>query len=181
MAATVTIRRWTGSSGSPTKTNITSVNTRANAADTHTTSGTGDSILVPAVGTNYSYWLSTRLSVDSISSGTVDNLRWYTDGSNNFGTGVTCKGAAASDYVQATGTPGQSGTQLTAEDHPKLGGTPINIFSFTSSSPKTVNGSTGSTGDFGDFLVYQMEIASSASDGATGAEKFTWRYDDTSS
>ncbi len=65
MAATVTIRRWTGSSGAPTKTNITSINTRANAEDAHSTAGTSNSILIPTSGTNYSYWVATRLSVDA--------------------------------------------------------------------------------------------------------------------
>ena len=71
MAATVTIRRWTGSSGAPTKTNITSINTRANAEDAHSTAGTSNSILIPTSGTNYSYWVATRLSVDAITGGTV--------------------------------------------------------------------------------------------------------------
>ncbi len=181
MAATVTIRRWTGSSGSPTKTNIAGINTRANAEDAHTTAGTDNSILVPAVGTNYSYWVSTRLSVDARTTGTVDNLRWYTDGSNNFGTGITCVGNTASAYVQATGTLGQTGLQLTALNHAKLAGEPVNVFTFTSGSPKTVTGSTTSTGDFGHFFVYQIAVASSASSGASGAETFTWKYDDTSS
>ena len=181
MAATVTIRRWTGSSGSPTKTDITSINTRANAEDTHTTSGTTNSILIPTSGSNYSYWVSTRLSVDAITSGTVDNLKWYTDGSNNFGTGVTCIGNTASSYVQATGTAGQTGIELTTGNHASLAGSPSNVFSYTSGSPASVTGSTSTTGDTGHFFVYQIVIASNAASGATASETFTWKYDDTSS
>ena len=181
MAATVTIRRWTGTSGSPTKNDITSINTRANAEDTHTTSGTTNSILIPAAGSNYSYWVSTRLSVDAINSGTVDNFKWYTDGSNNFGTGVTCIGNSASSYVQATGTPGQTGLELTTSNHSGLTTDPVNVFTFSSGSPKSVTGSATSTGDAGHFFVYQIVVDSTAASGATASETFTWKYDDTSS
>ena len=181
MAATVTIRRWTGTSGSPTKTDITSINTRANAEDTHTTAGTTNSILIPAAGSNYSYWVSTRLSVDAITGGTVDNLKWYTDGSNNFGTGVTCIGESASAYVQATGTAGQTGIELTTTNHASLGTDPVNVFTYTSGSPKSLTGSSSTTGDIGHFFVYQMVVDSTAASGATASETFTWKYDDTSS
>lgn len=181
MAATVTIRRWTGSSGSPTKTDITGINTRANAEDAHSTAGTSNSILVPDSGTNYSYWVSTRLSVDAITGGTVDNIRWYSDGANGFGTGITCVGNTASDYVQATGDQGESGTQLTTGNHADLTGAPVDVFTHTSASPKAVTGSASSTGDLGHFFVYQIGVADTASSGATAQETFTWAYDDTSS
>jgi hypothetical protein len=182
MAATITIRRWTGATGSPTKTDITSINTRVNAEDTHTTGGTTNSILVPTDATsNYSYWASTRLSCDAITGGTVDNLRWYTDGSNNFGTGVTCSGEAADTYVTAPGTPGTSGTQLTTANHSGLTGNEVNLFTYNSGAAKALSGTTTATGDFGAWLVYQMAVTSAAASGATAQETFTWKYDDTSS
>lgn len=181
MAATVTIRRWTGDSASPTKTNITGINTRANAEDSHSTAGTANAILVPTTGSSYSYWVSTRLSVDAITSGTVDNVHWYSDGTNNFGTGITCLGNTAPSYVQATGTPGKTGNQLSTANYPSLAAAPVDVFTFTSSSPKSVAGSTTTTGDFGDFLIYQIEVGAAAGGGATGTETFTWKYDDTSS
>lgn len=181
MAATVTIRRWTGASGSPTKTDITGINTRVNAEDTHTTAGTSNSVLVPSSGSNYSYWASTRLSVDAITGGTVNNLRWYSDGTNSFGTGVTCVGNTASGYVQATGTVGETGTQLTTGNYATLSAAPVNVFTHTSASPKTVTGTTSTTGDLGDFFVYQIAVATTAASGATAQETWTWAYDDTSS
>lgn len=179
MSATILIRRLT--STGPTATDITSINTRANAEDAHSTAGTSNSILVPTAGTNYSYWVSTRLDVTAITSGTVDNLRWYTDGSNTLGTGVTCKGQEATSYVQATGTPGTSGTQLTTGNHAGLTGSPVDVFTFTSGSPKTLTGTTTTTGQFGSEFVYQIEVGTTASSGATGSETFTWKVDDTSS
>lgn len=179
MAATVQIVRLTGAG--PTATDITSINTRANAEDAHTTAGTSNSILVPAAGTNYSYWVVTRLNVTAITSGTVDNVKWYTDGSNNFGTGVTCKGNTATGYVQATGTPGTTGTQLTTGNYATLAGAPSDVFAYTSGSPLSVSGTTTTTGQFGDRVVYQIEVGTTAASGATATETFTWRYDDTSS
>ncbi len=181
MSATVSIRRWTGSSGDPTKTDITSINTRANAEDAHSTAGTSNSILIPGAGSNYSYWVNTRLSVDTISGGTVDNIKWYSDGSNGFGTGVTCVGNSADDYVQATGTPGETGDVLNETNNTELTAAPTDVFGFTSASPKSITGSASTTGDVGQFFVYQMVIGTTAGSGATNQETFTWVYDDTSS
>lgn len=178
MAATVLIRRATGAG--PTLTDITSINTRANAEDAHSTAGTTNSILVPAAGTNYSYWVATRLDVTAITAGTVDNLKWYADGANNFGTGVTCKGNQATAYTQATGTPGTTGLQLTVGNYATVT-TPVDVFTFTSASPAAVTGTTAATGPFGNYFVYQIEVGTTAASGATAAETFTWKYDDTSS
>lgn len=179
MAATVQIVRLTGAG--PTATDITSINTRANAEDAHTTAGTSNSILVPAAGTNYSYWVTTRLNVTAITSGTVDNVKWYTDGSNNFGTGVTCSVGTATGYTQATGTAGTTGTQLTVGNYPTFTLGNANAFTYTSGAPLSVAGSTSATGQFGDRVVYQIEVGTTAASGATAQETFTWRYDDTSS
>lgn len=183
MAATVVINRWTGSSGGPTKTAIQGANTVANASDAHQSTAVGSSnpIRVPSAGTNYSYWVATRLSASVTPSGTINNIRWHTDGANNFGTGVTCKGNDATSYVQASGTAGTTGIQLTVGNYATLSGAPSDVFAHTVGSPKAITGSLSnpSTGDFGDFFVYQIEVASTASPGATGQETFTWLYDET--
>jgi hypothetical protein len=181
MAATVTIRRWTGASGGPTKTDITGINSRANAEDAHSTAGTTNPVRIPDAGSNYSYWVTTRLSCDVTPAGTINNLRWYSDGNNNLGTGVTCVGAVGSNYVQATGTQGTSGTELTQGNHAGLDEAPANVFTYTSGSPKSLTGSISNpnTGDFGQFFVYQVAVASTAGPGATASETFTWQYDET--
>lgn len=177
--ATVLIRRLTGAG--PTATDITSINTRANAEDAHSTAGTTNPIQIPAAGTNYSYWVVTRLDCTVTPAGTINNIKWYTDGGNGFGTGVTCKVNTASGYVQATGTAGTTGTQLTTGNYATLAGAPSDAFAFTTGSPLSVTGSitNPSTGQFGDRVVYQIEVGSTASPGATPAETFTWRYDET--
>jgi len=179
MAATVTIRRLTGAG--PTSTDITSINTRANAEDAHSTAGTTNPIQIPAAGTNYSYWVVTQLSADTTPAGTINNIKWYTDGGNGFGTGVTCKMNTATGYVQATGTPGTTGDILNTTNYSTLAGATSDSFSFTSGSPKSVTGSitNPSTGAFGDRAVYQIEVGTTAGPGATPQETFTFRYDET--
>jgi hypothetical protein len=185
MAATVTVRRHTGTAGSQTKTDITSATTRASASDAPAP-GTADPIPIPGAGTNYSYWVSTRLSADTTPAGTINNLKWYSDGSNNYGTGVTCVAADASTggndgYIQATGTQGTTGTELTQGNHGGLDQAPFDAFSKTSGSPQALGGSIDnpSTGDFGDFVVLQIEVASTAGPGTLSAETFTYQMDET--
>jgi len=179
MAATVLIRRLTGAG--PTATDITSINTRANAEDTHTTAGTSNPIQIPASGTNYSYWVTTRLDATVTPSGTINNVKWFTDGANGLGTGVTCRVGTATGYVQATGTAGTTGTELTAGNYSGFTLGNANAFTYTSGSPLSVTGSISnpSTGQFGDRVVYQIEVADTAAPGATAAETFTWRFDET--
>lgn len=178
MPATVLIRRLT--STGPTATDITSINTRANAEDAHSTADTDNPIQIPASGTNYSYWVVTRLDCTVTPTTTINNVKWYTDGANGFGTGVTCKMNTATDYVQATGTEGTTGTQLTTGNYGTLAGAPSDCFGFTSGSPKSVTGSIDNpdTGQFGDRVVYQLEVADTASAGATSTETFTWKFDE---
>lgn len=178
MAATVTIRRWTGAG--PTKTDITSINTRANAEDAHSTAGTTNPIQIPAAGTNYSFWVVTRLSVDVAPTTGINNIKWYTDGANGFGTGVTCKMNTATGYVQATGTTGTTGDVLNTTNYSTLAGATSDAFSFTSGSPKSVSGSIGAAiGDLGDLVVYQIEVGTTATPGPTAQETFTFRFDET--
>jgi hypothetical protein len=185
MAATVIINRTTGTSPGA-DTDITGINTRANAEDAHSTAGTTNPIRIPSSGTNYSYWVTTRLEVSVTPAGTIDNLRWFTDGANSFGTGVTATGAKASTgadagYREATGTPGTTGTQLLQANHSGLDEAPVDIFTLTSGSPKSLTGTitNPSTGSFGDNWVYQLEVDNTAGPGATTGETFTWRYDET--
>lgn len=181
MGATVQIRRWTGAVGAPTKTDVTSINSRLNAEDAHSTAGTSNSILIPTSGTNYSFWAAFRLNITAIVGGTVNNIKFFTDGANGLGTGVTLKGNSATSYVQATGVAGTSGDQLNTTAYSTLAGAPVDAFTWTSASPLAVAGSSTATGDVGDFVVLQVNVASTANSGATPQETMTFRYDDTSS
>lgn len=175
----VQIHRLTGAG--PTGTDITGINTRANAEDAHTTAGTSNPIRKPAAGTNYSYWVSTRLFFDSSGTGTINNIEWYSDGANGMGTGIGVIGNDASAYTQATGTPGETGDELTTVAYPGLSGAPVDVFSFTTGSPKSIPGDVTDPTDeyFANLFVYQVTVDDTASAGATNQETFTWRYDST--
>lgn len=179
MPATITIRRLT--STTPTSTDITSINTRANAEDAHSTAGTTNPIQIPAAGTNYSFWVVTQLNATTSPSSIINNIKWYTDGTNSFGTGVTMKVNTATGYVQATGTTGTTGNILNTTNYATLAGATSDAFTYTSASPLSVTGSLSnpSTGAFGDRVVYQIEVGTTASPGTTAvAETITWRYDE---
>ena len=176
--ATVKIFRLTGST--PTETDITSINTRLNATDAHSTGGTTNPIKIPDSGTNYSYWATTRLNVtDNPDSNTVDNMKWYTDGSMDYGTGVGMNVAAASGYVQATGAEGETGDELGAT-HTDLINTVTGAGSYTSASPMAIdtsNTGTSSTGFIGDWIAQQVTVDSTAGVGATSTETLTFQFD----
>ncbi len=187
MVAVITINRITGPSGTQVETDITSINTRANAADAHTTGDTASPIEIPSAGTNYSYWVHTQLDATTAPDNLVDNLEWFTDGSNTYGTGVTCNvsQAARASYTEAPGTPGVTGTELTDANY--TGGTltpatPTDVFAEVTGAPLTVSGSTTTTGPFGDMVIYQVSVGTTAVPGdhpPSTPETFTWRYDET--
>ncbi|RLD00135.1 MAG: hypothetical protein DRI65_16655 [Chloroflexota bacterium] len=184
MAATILINRLTGAG--PTQTNITSVNTRGSTSDNPYTTETTNPIPIPTAGTNFSYWLVTQLNCTALPTGTVDAIKWYTDGTNSFGTGVACKVATANVYDQAGGTTGTTGTELTVANYGNgttdLDGAPVDAFGKTSAAPLSVTGSVtsaGSTGLFADRVVYQYGVISTASPGTTIQETISWQYDET--
>jgi hypothetical protein len=183
MAATVTIMRWTGAAGSPTKTDIINTlagNTRANAIDQATSADTTYPVQIPTSGTNCSFWVSTRLSCSVTPANLINNLRWFSDGGNNFGGGITAIVGKAAAYTQATGSNGVSGNPLTTAAYAGLT-SPVDPFTtYPPGSPFALTGSLNNptTGDFGDFVVYQIVVATSALPGATTQETWTWKYDE---
>lgn len=187
MAATVIIERHCGVSGATDITDITDENTRANTYDSHSTADVASPIQVPTSGSNFSYWVHTRLNATGAPTGTIDNLRWFTTDTvaTAFGTDVECLGARANSganngYRQASGTCGTTGDELTTTAHDGLKSSPSNVFSYTSGSPLSLSGTiTGATGRFGDYFVYQTKVGTSAGPGATNKITFTFRYDET--
>jgi hypothetical protein len=181
MAATVIINRLTGAG--PTLTAITGGNTRLSTSDA-AAPGTANPIPIPAAGSNFSFWATTRLQTTVGPSGTVDNLRWYMDGTNNFGTGVTLEAGSVDNYTQATGVVGTSGDELTDTNYSTGTLTPTdpasdNAFGFTSGAPMSVPGSTTTNEQFGDRVAIQITVASTAGAGTVTAETATWKYDET--
>lgn len=174
MAATVVIKQWTGSG--PTVTTIT--NLRYKTADDSSGTDTTYPLVKPSSGTNYSY-VATVVPYASVApTGTINNVKYYSDGSNTYGTGVTLKGIALAQgsYTQATGTQGTSG-DLSAAVY--TSGT--DVFTYSTGSPLSVTGSLVSTTGSGTFQLVQtqMALSTSVSAGTLTAETFTFRYDET--
>lgn len=188
MVATVLIRRLTGAG--PSATDITSINSRANAEDAHSTAGTTNPIVVPTSSTNNSYWVVTRLDATVAAATNLTNIKVYWPSSNTAGTGVTYRAALGSAYTQATGTAGTSGDLLNSTNYgsgnlgTNAAGTDnaVDTDPFTnhpSGTPFAPSGSQASTGQFGVRHLYQAVIATTASPGPTTAQTITWTYDET--
>lgn len=181
MPATVTIRERTGSSGAPTNTDITSANSRYMLADATSAAATTDPLQIPSSGTNYSFWKSRYLNADTSPTGTIDTVKYYTDGANGYGTGVTELVTTAASYVQATGSA-TTGVQLLIGNYAGISPSPPNSsFGYTSGSSLSVAGSISnpSTGKITDFWVEQLGVASTAAPGTITAETKTITYNET--
>lgn len=183
MPATILIERHTGAAtadGGTTKTDITTINTRASVADVHKTTETTDPIPIPTAGNNYSFWVSTRLNCTVTPAGTVNNVKWFSDGVS-FGTGVTVTGAKASTGANVGYREATSAIVLNQTNHTGLDAAPVDVTTLTSGSPLSIVGSISnpSTGRFGDLFVYSFDIGTSATAGATAQNTFTWQYDET--
>src|SRR3972149_2689384 len=155
MTATVQIRRYTGAAS--TGTVISSASTRLGSSDEATN---GSAVRVPTSGSNYSYWANTGLWVTVAADNAINNVKWYTDGTNSFGTGLNLWVGAASAYAQATGTAGSTGNVLSVANYAGLHNAPsANAFQYTSdaASMLVVAGSLGgTTGSGRGFVVLQM-------------------------
>lgn len=185
MAATIQIHRLTGAG--PSNVDITSTTTRSSYSDA-ASPGTSDPVPIPPSGTNYAWWVNTRLNCTVLPDGTVNNLKWYTNTASNPYTGIDLAvgTTTAANYTQATGQSGAgtSGTILNSTNYTGL--TPTtpsdNAWGYGAGAPLSVSGSVssgGSTGLFGDLVVYQHSVDNTASAGAAAAETITWQYDET--
>ncbi len=126
-------------------------------------------IQVPVAGSNYSFTKQLRLNVTVAPVTQLENLRCYSDGSNNLGTGLDIQ------YDK-------SGTFQTQVDT-NIAGTGF----FTSSSGAPIDMDAVNTGPFvgtgyiGDLLRLQMSVASTAQPGEsapTTGEPITFAYDE---
>ena len=150
--------------------NKTSGTVRFKDADNNTVDA-NNPLVVPAADTIYSYTKKLRAYMDALPNTNISNMRWYSDGSNTFGTGISvnCKNIGVtfgSQYKTAMS-----------------GG--ADLFGKTSGSP--LDGDGTDTGPFvpgdddtyiGDIIELQMAVASTASNGALAAETLTLAYDE---
>jgi hypothetical protein len=165
MAATVSIKECNGTG--PTATTVTAL--RFCTTDVYNP-GTNYPLVKPGTGsTNYSYKKSLYLNADTTPTGTINNVKFYSDGNIGW-TGVTIQAKTSATYSQATGTQGTTGAQMT-------GG--ASVASHTSAAPLSVNGtlSNPSTGKISDYVELQAVISDTAVAGTLSSETLTFQYD----
>ena len=185
MAATIKIMRLTGANtlmgGSPLYTDITSASTRMSTSDA-AAPGTANPIPVPTSGSNYSFWVVTQLYSACAPDNSITNIKWYTDGTNTFGTGTGLWVATASGYVVAAGTAGSSGTILSVANYATLdSGGASTAFQYTSNaaSKLAVAGSiANTTGCIGNRVVFQLRVDTTGVAGTSGEETLTFTADE---
>ena len=167
MAATVSVKQSTGAG--PSNTTIT--NLRFNTDDT-ANPGTTNPMVKPAAGTNRSFWKTVYLNADDSPAGTIDNVKFYSDGTISW-TGATVYVGTTGTYTQATGTDGTSGDDSAVAT--------ADVTDFTSGATKSVTGSIDnpSTGKITDYVVMQVDLTTSAVAGTFATETMTFQYDET--
>jgi len=121
-------------------------------------------------GTNYSFKKTVYLNADTAPSGTINNIKFYCDGTIGWA-GVNVEGKVADAYTEPTGTEGTSGDDNNGVD----------IETYSSGSPLSLTGSiTGpDTGKVSQYLELQAVISDAAGAGALSPETVTFRYDET--
>jgi len=119
---------------------------------------------VPGAGSSWSFQKFLRLNFTGTFTN-VSNLRYYTDGSNGFGTGVLLWAQAVAVFATPVLETGSAGY--------------LDAFSYTSGAPLSLGaGPFTGAGDNGLYLQEAMEVQSTATQGALPAEVMTWVWDE---
>lgn len=167
MAATVSVKQCTGAGPATTSAGTSRLCTADNAAP-----GTSYPMVKPTTGTNRSYWQTYYLNADTTPAGTINNVKWYTDGAITWAGVYTYAGTTAT-YTQAVGTEGLTGSDSSVAV--TLGS------SYTSAAPLLVTGSIANpnTGKISDYVVVQADVTTESAAGQLADELITLKYDET--
>lgn len=167
MAATIQIHEMSALESGVDKTAGT---VRFKAAD-NATVDSADPLVIPAADSIYSYTKKLRAYMEAPPSVSVSNLRWYTDGNNGFGTGVT----ATVKNLGVTWCANYNTVQSGGAD----------LFGKTYASP--LDGDATDAGPFvpaddnsyiGDLIETQLAVANTATQGALTGEPLTFAFDE---
>ena len=168
MAATVEIRSYHEAGGDTPDSGVDKAGgtVRFKAADNDTVDA-NNPIVIPGGGTAYSFLKQFRYYAATTPTNSLDNLKFYMDAANNYGTGISlqCKQAAAWTNPVTLGSA--DATSCT------------DAFTYTSGNPLAITGSWSSgTGPFGNYLKVQLTVANTAPQGTTASESITFSYDE---
>ena len=167
MSATIQIHEMSALAAGVDKTSGT---VRFKDAD-NATVDVNNPLVIPAEGTIYSYTKKVRLYMETPPGTNIQNIRWYSDGSNGFGTGVTI-------------TVKNLGVTWGANYKTAMSGG-ADLFGKISADP--LDGDSVDAGPFvladdnsyiGDLIELQMSVASTAENGALTPETVTVAYDE---
>jgi hypothetical protein len=169
MAATIQIHEMSALEAGTDKTSGT---IRFKDADNATVDA-NNPLVIPSVSgeITYSYTKKVRLYMEAPPNTQVNNLRWYTDGGNGFGTGVNVGAKNLGVSWEA-----QHKTPISGEN---------DLFIRTSAAP--LDGDAVDAGPFvpadddsyiGDLIEMQMKVAFTATQGTLVAETLTAAYDE---
>jgi hypothetical protein len=195
MVATVSIYfSFGGEDGTPgTEQDVDALgppNLRFKLAD-NATIDANDKLIIPVEGTNYSLWKQIYLYCDNADSHTLDNLKFYSDGTNSFGTGVDLevglqfplKDHSSSEGYELPTLTGDSGDEMVA-GHTIIT-SKASVFNYTSAAPLTgpsiseAGNVINAAGETSNYLVLQMDVASTATPGELPVdETLTIQYDE---
>jgi hypothetical protein len=145
-------------------------------------------IPVPPSGYNYGYGKCFRLYASALSE-ILSNVKLYGGGVPSAGSGtigwtgiILCVGDQTSDtYVQATGTPGETGTELTAYNGQVSSKTDL-LATYTSGNKKAITlaggvGSKTGVGAITQNIWVQLRVDSTAGHGLLAPYTLTGVYD----
>lgn len=164
MAATVDIVEKNGAGA--TATTKTSSTVRFKNAD-NATVDSANPMVIPTSGTDFSYekWLRLKIGATPPAD-KINNIKFYTDGSNGFGIGVSIYGRSAASYS----TPAEVTTTTGLTE----------IWGWTAAAALALSSTdfSGSATEIGSHVVLTMTVASTATVGALTAETVTFTYDE---
>jgi len=162
MVATVQIIEKNGAGGTPTDKTSGTVRFK-NADDANVDNN--NPMVIPPSGSDWSFEKWLRLNVTVAPAVQISNLKFYMDGANNFGTGVSLWAKAVAAYATPAEGTGSAGY--------------ADAFGYTSGAPLSLGaGPYTGTGEKGDHAVLLMEVASTATQGSLTAETATFSYDE---
>jgi len=172
MAATVQLREK--NTAGEAATDKTSGTLRYKNADNATVDAVNP-LVKPTAGNDRSFEKWTRLFIGGTGpTGEITNPNFYTDGTNNYGTGITA-------FIRTT-NPGAYATPT----EPANDASGTDMFTFNSGAKKDMDVAnpgpfSGTNVDIADYGVLWMTLATSvaAPQNPTSSETLSWSYDET--
>jgi len=142
-----------------------------------TAPGNEHPLVKPTGADNRSFVKTLGFGFSTGPSVSCSDFRLYSDGTIGW-TGCTWNigDQLPEAYVQATGTEGLTGTEMTAL-YTGVITSKTDFATYTSAAPKTIDAlKTSGTGVYTKFFCFQVDVSSSAVVGALGAEALTMSW-----